>query len=207
MSLPTLVIGTKNLSSWSLRAWLTFKHLAIAFDEIELPLDTPEYYRRIDAFSPTRRVPVLIDGVQKIWDSLAICEYANDISGGKGWPQNSLERAHARSISAEMHSGFQALRNCWPMNAAAMNLNVTLTEDAANDVARIDDIWRDCRGKYGSRGRWLFGEFTIADAMYAPVVLRFRSYGAKLSSAAQQYMTAALADPHLRAWINDSRVV
>src|SRR5712692_1175221 len=120
MSLPKLVIGSKNLSSWSLRAWFALKQLDIAFEEIELPLDIPEYYRRIEQYSPTRRVPVLLDGDLKIWDSLAICEYANEVTGGKGWPRDSRERARARSFGAEMHSGFAGLRNCWPMKAAAV---------------------------------------------------------------------------------------
>jgi glutathione S-transferase len=205
MSLPTLVIGTKNLSSWSLRAWFALKNLRIAFEELELPLDTPEYYRRIEEYSPTRRVPALIDGALKIWDSLAICEYANELSGGKGWPTDSHERAHARAISAEMHSGFAALRTLWTMRAAAIDLNVPLTDEAASDVARIDAIWKDCRSRYGNRGPWLFGSFSIADAMYVPVVLRFRSYGARVSETARQYMATALADQHLQAWIAAAR--
>jgi len=202
---PTLILGTKNLSSWSLRAWLALKKLGIAFEEVELPLDTPEYFQRIDRYSPTRRVPAFVDGDIRIWDSLAICEYANDISGGKGWPRDRAERAHARSISAEMHSGFQALRTCWPMQAATLDLNVALTEDAVADVARIDRIWQDCRNRHAARGPWLFGEFSIADAMYAPVVLRFNSYDARLSATAQQYVTAALADVDLRAWIEAAK--
>jgi len=202
---PTLVLGTKSLSSWSLRAWFALKHLGIAFHEVTLPLDTPEYFQRIDQYSPTRRVPAFIDGDIRIWDSLAICEYANELVGGKGWPAERSERAHARSLSAEMHSGFQALRNCWPMQAAARGLNVALTEEAATDVARVDSIWQECRGKYAARGSWLFGEFSIADAMYVPVVLRFDSYGARVSTVARQYMTAALADRHLQAWIDGAK--
>ncbi|HTE39875.1 MAG TPA: glutathione S-transferase, partial [Steroidobacteraceae bacterium] len=121
MSLPTakltLVIGTRNLSSWSLRPWLAMTHAGLDFETIELPLDTPEYYRRIELYSPTRRVPVLLNGPQHVWDSLAICEYVHELSGGKGWPTDVPARAWARSVSAEMHSGFQALRTCWPMNA------------------------------------------------------------------------------------------
>src|SRR5262245_4043824 len=113
MSLPTLVIGTKNLSSWSLRPWLALKHFDIAFEELELPLDTPEYFERIERYSPTLRVPVLIDGAHKVWDSLAICEYANELANGAAWPKDRGARAHARSISAEMHSGFGGLRSQW----------------------------------------------------------------------------------------------
>jgi glutathione S-transferase len=172
---------------------------------MELPLDTQEYYERIMQYSPTRRVPALIDGALKIWDSLAICEYANDLSGGRGWPVDARERAHARAISAEMHSGFQALRTSWPMNARAQNLQVTPTPETLADIARIDAIWQECRNKYSQRGSWLFGEFSIADAMYAPVVLRFKSYCAKVSTIAQQYMATTLADRHVQAWLSDSR--
>lgn len=204
MSRLTLVIGTKNLSSWSLRAWFALKHLDVDFDEIELPLDTPEYYRRVAQYSPTHRVPVLIDGDTKIWDSLAICEYANELSGNKGWPHDRMMRAQARSMSAEMHSGFQALRALWPMDAATIGLSVALDDEAFRDVTRIDALWSECRQKYGTRGQWLFGDFSLADAMYAPVVLRFRTYGAQLSSAAQEYVATTLSDPYLRAWIEAS---
>jgi glutathione S-transferase len=205
MSLPVLVIGTKNLSSWSLRAWLALKHLGIELEEIELPLDTPEFHRRIAQYSAAKRVPVLIDQDVAIWDSLAICEYANELCSGKGWPRDARERAQARSISAEMHSGFQALRTCWPMSAASVGRNASLTMQATADLARIDTIWHDCCARHAAHGPWLFGDYSIADAMYAPMVLRFRTYGARLSAGAQRYMTAALADCHLQTWITESR--
>ena len=205
MSLPTLVIGTKNLSSWSLRPWLALKHLGIAFEELELPLDTPEYYERIGLYSPTGRVPVLIDGQIKIWDSLAICEYANELKQGAGYPTDKGARAHARSISAEMHSGFGGLRSLWTMKAAEVNVHVPPNEDVRKDLARIEAIWSDCRARYGSSGPWLFGSYSIADAMYAPVVLRFNTYGAKISATARSYVDATLADPLLKAWIASAK--
>jgi glutathione S-transferase len=206
MSLPTLVIGTKKLSTWSLRSWLALRHFDIVFDEVELPLDTPEYYRRIEEISPTRRVPVLVDGDLRIWDSLAICEYVNELSGGAGWPKEREARAQARSICAEMHSGFQALRNCWPMQAGATNLRVALNNDARADIDRIQSIWSECRSRHRDAGPWLFGSYSIADAMYAPVVLRFESYGAQLTDASHEYTSTVLADKHLRAWIDAARL-
>ncbi|MBC7983856.1 MAG: glutathione S-transferase family protein [Candidatus Obscuribacterales bacterium] len=204
MSLPTLVIGTKNLSSWSLRPWLLLKHLGMAFEEIVLPLDTPEFYRRIVDFSPAGRVPVWIDNDLKIWDSLAICEYASELANGKGWPHDVRERAWARAIGAEMHSGFQALRSNWPMNALGRDLNVQATPQTLNDIARIDALWYQCRTAFADRGAWLFGEYSIADAMYAPVVLRFQSYNAKLSSVAKQYVATTLGDRYLQQWIAEA---
>jgi glutathione S-transferase len=205
MSLPTLVIGTKNLSSWSLRPWLALKHLGIAFEELELPLDTPEYYERIGRYSPTGRVPVLIAGEIKVWDSLSICEYANELAKGAGYPADPGARAHARSISAEMHSGFGALRSLWTMKAGDVNVHVPLNDDVRKDIARIEAIWSDCRTRYGSSGPWLFGRYSIADAMYAPVVLRFNTYGATLTPPAREYVATTLADPHVRAWIDAAK--
>lgn len=203
MSLPTLVIGTKKLSSWSLRPWLALKHLSIAFEELELPLDTPEYSERIRQYSPTARVPVLIDGTTRIWDSLAICEYANELKSGAGFPTDRSTRAHARSICAEMHSGFGGLRNLWPMKAGEENLQVALNDEARKDIERIEALWSDCLKQHG--GPWLFGGYSIADAMYAPVVLRFRSYGAALQPSSREYVQTTLADPHLQTWIKSAK--
>src|SRR4026209_890022 len=174
----TLVIGNKEHSSWSLRPWLILRHYGVPFSEIKLPLDTPEFFARIVQYSGAQRVPVLIDGDQHIWDSLAIVEYVNEKVGGRAWPADSALRAHARAVSAEMHSGFQALRQTWPMHTTGSNPHIPLPPQGRADVARVQSIWDDCRTKYAARGPWLFGEFSIADAMYAPVVLRFRHYGA-----------------------------
>ena len=197
----TLVIGDKNLSSWSLRPWILLKHAGLAFEEVRLPLDTPQFHAEIVRYSPARRVPVLLDGATRIWDSLAICEYVNELVAGRAWPTDAAVRAHARAVSAEMHSGFQALRTTWSMRATVTNLQVPLNADAAADVARIDGIWRDCRERYGAHGGWLFGNYSIADAMYAPVLLRFNSYGAELSPTARSYRDFALHDPHLQDWL------
>lgn len=201
----TLVIGNKNLSSWSLRPWLLLKHLNLPFNEIKLLLDTPEFRPQLDQYSPAGRVPVLIDGDLHIWDSLAIAEYLNERCDGRGWPIDPALRAHARSISAEMHSGFAALRQNWPMQAIGKGIRVPLPPAGLDDVKRIDHIWQDCQSRYGAKGPWLFGEFSIADAMYAPVVLRFNTYGATLSTVADAYCKHVLANSHLREWIKDAQ--
>jgi glutathione S-transferase len=204
--LLTLVIGDKQLSSWSLRPWILLRHLGLPFEELSLPLDTPRFRAEIGRFSPTGRVPVLLDGGLRVWDSLAICEYLSEQAQGAGWPADALERALARSISAEMHSGFAALRGQWSMRATDSGLEVPLDAAAHADVARIDAIWTDCRARGAGGGPWLFGaRYGIADAMYAPVVLRFNTYGATLSPAAQDYLEHALADPHLLDWIRGAR--
>lgn len=196
-----LVIGDKNLSSWSLRPWILLRHAGLDFEEIRLQLDTPHYHEQIVRYSRARRVPVLLDGDRHIWDSLAICEYVNELAGGKAWPDDAAARAHARSVSAEMHSGFQALRTAWSMRAAITGLKVPLDAAGLADVSRIDSIWCECRARHEASGPWLFGRYSIADAMYAPVVLRFNSYGADVSPAARAYMSVALADPALQEWI------
>ncbi|MEY4932944.1 MAG: hypothetical protein RLZZ403_1264 [Pseudomonadota bacterium] len=200
----TLVIGDRQLSSWSLRAWILLKHLGVDFEEVCLRLDTPDFEQRIGAYSPTRRVPVLLDGALKVWDSLAICEYANELAGGRGWPEDPAARAHARAISAEMHSGFTALRTQWAMQATSV-LRVPLDSAGLADAARIDALWQDALDRHGGAGPWLFGRYTIADAMYAPVVLRFVTYGADLSPAARGYVATTLADPYLKAWLADAQ--
>lgn len=201
----SLVIGNKQLSSWSLRPWLLLRHLGLSFNEIALTLDVPEFAGAIRQYSSAGRVPVLIDGEIRVWDSLAIIEYVHEKSGSRAWPSEGAQRAHARSISAEMHSGFSALRQNWPMQAASRNLNVPLPVQGIADVQRIQEIWEDCRTRYGAGGPWLFGQYSAADAMYAPVVLRFLAYGAQLSTIAQHYMDQTLSDPHLNEWISQAR--
>jgi len=195
-----LTMGNKNYSSWSLRPWILMKHVGLAFAERVLPLDTPEFARQVGAVSPTRRVPILHHGALLIWDSLAICEYACELAG-KGWPQERAARAVARSACAEMHSGFGALRSQWPMNARAHGRVTPPDAERSAEIARIDAMWAECRTRFGSRGPWLFGDYCVADAMYAPVVLRFRTYGAQLGKSSAAYVATALADAHLQAWL------
>jgi glutathione S-transferase len=195
----TLLIGSKNYSSWSLRPWLFLRKAAFEFTEQIVHFDESGYQARIAAVSPSHRVPLLIDADTKIWDSLAICEYAAE-STHRGLPGDRIARARARSVAAEMHSGFQALRNECPMNVRARNRGVPLTPELQADVARIDEIWSGCRKEHGNAGGWLFGDFSIADAMFAPVFFRFQTYGAALSAESQSYLSHALQDPDLRDW-------
>lgn len=196
-----LTIGNKNYSSWSLRPWILLRHLGVPFEERLVPLDTPEFARSIGAISPTRRVPVLQHGDVRIWDSLAICEYACELAD-RGWPRDREARAIARSVSAEMHAGFSILRSQWPMNTRATGRRTADNPERDVEIARIEDLWAHCREHFGAAGPWLFGEYTAADAMYAPVVLRFRTYGARLRESSQAYVNTVLADEHMRNWMD-----
>ena len=201
MAQLTLIIGNKNYSSWSLRAWLFLKHAGVEFDEVVIPLDSPETHDEIAKYAPSGRVPVLRDGDLTVWDSLAICEYIAELTG-KGWPEGREARAVARSVCAEIHSSFTNLRTLWPMNARARRRHTATTLALEADIERIDEIWNDCRRRFGRDGPWLFGaEYTVADAMYAPVVLRFNTYGARISETARWYMASVLEDPVLQEWL------
>jgi glutathione S-transferase len=201
----TLVIGNKNYSSWSLRPWLLLKHLGVAFEEILVPLDRPSTREDLEKYSPSARVPVLRHGDLTVWDSLAICEYLAELTG-RGWPAAPAARAVARAVSAEMHSGFTTLRSLWPMNARARNRRTAMTAALEADVERIDQIWNDCRARFGAAGPWLFGEYSIADAMFAPVVLRFNTYGAAaVSPTVRWYMASVLEDPPLQEWLQAAK--
>ena len=173
---PILVIGNKNYSSWSLRPWLLLRHFALPFREIRLPLDTEEFHRRIGEYSPTARVPVLRDGDEVIWDSLAICETVNERwLAGRAWPAEEKLRALARSAAAEMHSGFADLREQLPMNCRRTPAPPHWDARAERDIARVQQLWRQLRAAGAASGRFLCGEFGIVDAMYAPVCLRFQA--------------------------------
>jgi glutathione S-transferase len=200
MSDLLLTIGNKNYSSWSLRPWILLRHLGLTFEERLIPLGTPEFTRDIAAISPTRRVPILQHGGLLLWDSLAICEYACELAG-RGWPADCEARAVARSACAEMHAGFSILRSQWPMNARASGRRTAPNPERSADIARIEDLWADCRRRFGASGPWLFGEYSVADAMYSPVVLRLRTYGAPLRAASLEYSATVLADPHLQEWL------
>jgi glutathione S-transferase len=204
MSDLTLVIGNRNYSSWSLRPWMLLKRLDLAFREIQIRLDMPTTKDEIEKYGPSGRVPVLLDGDLRVWESLAICEYVAELAGG-GWPRDPAARAVARSVCAEMHSGFVNLRTEWPMNARARNRRTIATPGLEADIDRVDEIWNDCRRRFGASGPWLFGEYSIADAMYAPVVLRFNTYGAPVSETARWYMAAALEDGILQSWLTAAK--
>lgn len=201
MSALTLVIGTRNYSSWSLRPWLLLRHLGLPFSERLFELDSAEFASEVPKISPTGRVPALIHGELRIWESLAICEYASELAGGRGWPADAARRAEARAIATEMHAGFLALRSACPMNARATGRRVALTPPLMQDLRRIDAIWSSCRRDHGDCGPYLYGDFSTADAMFAPVVLRIRTYGLPLSGLATHYYDHMLADPQLREWI------
>jgi glutathione S-transferase len=197
-----LVIGNKNYSSWSMRPWLALRANDIAFDEVFIPLYTGDAdKRRILDFTPSGKVPALIDGDITIWDSLAIIEYvAERFPQSRIWPEDRARRAHARSISAEMHSGFAALRNECGMNLHRPVRAVALSADARADVARVEQIWIECRERYGKFGPFLFGAFGGADAMFAPVVHRFRSFAIAVAPEAQAYMDTMMALPAFQQW-------
>jgi glutathione S-transferase len=201
MSELTLVIGNKNYSSWSLRPWLLMKHLGVSFREHLIQLSVDSTQGEIAKQGPSGKVPVLRDGELCVWDSLAICEYVVELKGS-GWPKDVKARAVARSVAAEMHSGFVSLRSQWPMNARARNRSTPMTPALQADIQRVDALWTDCRRRFGAgQGPWLFGEFSVADAMYAPVVLRFNTYGAQVSATAREYLNAVLEDHYVKEWL------
>jgi glutathione S-transferase len=197
----TLVVGNKNYSSWSLRPWLAMRQAGIAFDEVVIPLYRAESKAALLAHSPAGKVPVLRHDGRTVWDSLAIMEYlAETFPAARIWPEDAAARALARSVSAEMHAGFAALRA-----GMSMNLRERLPGQGRNaavdaDIARITAIWRDCRARFGDGGPFLFGAFTAADAMYAPVATRFRTYGVDLDPTCRAYADAVLALPAFLEW-------
>ncbi len=195
-----LVIGNKNYSSWSLRPWLAMKVLGIPFEERRIALYRPESKQAILRDSPSGKVPCLIDGEVRVWDSLAILEYLAE-THAELWPAGRAARAWARSISAEMHSGFAALRRHMSMNIRKRYAGKGRTPESLADVERIVAIWSECRAAHAAAGPYLFGRFTAADAMYAPVVLRFRSYAVELPPECRAYCDATLALPALGEWI------
>jgi glutathione S-transferase len=197
-----LVIGNKNYSSWSMRPWLALRANRIAFDEVFIPLYTgDDDKKRILGFTHSGKVPALIDGDVTIWDSLAIIEYlAEGFPEARLWPEDRARRAHARSISAEMHSGFVALRTECGMNLHRPVGAITLSADAHANIARIQQIWIECRERYGKFGPFLFGAFGGADAMFAPVVHRFRTYAIAVEPEAQDYMNTVMSLPAFQEW-------
>jgi glutathione S-transferase len=200
-----LIIGTKAWSTWSLRPWLALKHANIPFEEMLMALRWDGAASAIGAVSPSAKVPVLKDGAVTVWDSLAICEYlAEKFPQALLWPADAEARAMGRSVTAEMHSGFGPLRNACPMDLALRTEQV-LAEDVSKDVRRIVALWKDCRARFGKGGPWLFGQWSIADAFYAPVATRFRSYGVDLAAhgddgTAALYMLTSLNDAAFLQW-------
>jgi glutathione S-transferase len=197
----TLVIGNKNVSSWSMRPWVAARAFGIPFTEVVVLLDQPDTAANIARYSHAGRVPVLMAGDITVWDSLAIAEYlAEQFPDKHMWPQDVAARALARSVVAEMHSGFTGLRSAMSMNIKARLPGRGRTAEAQADIGRICEIWEECLARFGHRG-FLFGEFSIADAFFAPVVTRFQTYGVALAPALQAYCERVLAHPAVAAWI------
>ena len=200
-----LVIGNKNYSSWSLRPWIAMTMAGIPFKETMVLLDRPDTRRKIAAHSPSGRVPVLKDGKLAIRASLARLEYLAERFPEKNlWPRQVAARAMARAISCEMHAGFSAPRNACPMNLRRPRKAVTMNTAIRKDVARIEEVWRNCRKKFGKGGKFLFGRFSIADAMFAPVVTRLDTYAIKVAPDTRAYMEAVMATDRKSTRLNSS---
>ena len=205
MNNTRLVIGNKNYSSWSMRPWLLLKNFNIPFEEISIALYQSNTAEKLGPYSPSLKVPALIHNETTVWDSLAICEYISEqLLDGRGWPVHPKKRASARSICAEVHSEFPNLKKDWPMNCKA-SVDLFVSEQLADEIARIDAIWSCCRRKHAADGDYLFGRLSIADCMYAPMAVAFKSYGATLSMEAQRYADTILANPHVQDWISQGR--
>lgn len=201
----TLVIGNKRTSSWSLRPWLALRHHNIHFEESHVPMRRPDTRERCLEHSPSGKVPVLKDDDLVIWDTLAILEYVAEQFPNLGlWPEDSATRAHARSISAEMHAGFQSLRNDMSMDVLEAHQAPEITGGLARDIARIHEIWETCLTAPAG-GPFLFGGFTIADAMFAPVVTRFLTYGVPMSPTAKSYADHIMGLGAMQQWIEGAR--
>ena len=206
MEKPTLIIGNRNYSSWSLRAWLALEATGQVFDEVVIPLGQPDTTDNILRWSPTARVPAFRDGEIFLWDSLAICEHLAESFPESGlWPNDARARATARSVVAEMHSGFVALRKHMPMNLRASYPGAGRDPGVDEDIARITTVWEQCRRDHRGGGDLLFGQFTIADAFYAPIVSRFRTYGVSPGGIAGEYMDAVWDLPAMQDWAEKAR--
>jgi glutathione S-transferase len=200
----TLIIGNKNYSSWSMRPWVAMTAFGIPFNEVRVLLDKPDTSTRIAEYSAAGRVPVLIAGEITIWDSLAICEYlAEQFQEKHLWPQDVAARAMARSVVAEMHSGFSGLRSAMSMNIRGHMPGRGRTTEAQSDIGRISEIWEECLSRFGHH-QYLFGDFSIADAFFAPVVMRFRTYGVALAPALQAYCDRMQAHPAVAKWVREA---
>lgn len=199
-----LIIGNKNYSSWSLRPWMLLSYFNQTFSEHKITLFTDDMEAKMSNYCPNYKVPVLITEQQRIWDSLAICEYLNEEKlDKKAWPSSPLVRAKARSICAEMHSGFNAMRHEMPMNCRRNKGSIMLTDSAQNDIKRIIAIFSDCLNT--SKGPFLFGNFTIADAFYLPVVIRFDIYNISVPIVIKTYMDQMIALPAYQLWLNEAK--
>jgi len=194
-----LVIGNRNYSSWSLRPWLAIKQAGLPFEEISIRLEGTGAKAEIYKYSPSGKVPCLIDGETRVWESLAICEYLAEHAPSL-WPSDAKARAEARAISAEMHAGFGALRRSMPMEIHASKPHVVRSPEVLADIARIVAIWEGCRARFTAQGPFLFGPFSMADAMYSPVVWRFKTYAVDLPPASRDWVQVMCALPAMQQW-------
>jgi glutathione S-transferase len=206
---PTLIIGNKNYSSWSMRPWVLLKHFGIPFNELMLKFHSEAWDNHIALYSPSRRVPVLWEGEPgnsfAVWDSLAIMERVADLHPEKAiWPRDPQARALARAVSSEMHSGFQGVRSAMPMNIRGSYPGKGHTPQALADIQRITALWQQCHMRYGGGKDFLFGDFCAADAMFAPVVFRIKTYAAQITPQAQRYCEAMQNNPAIAAWVKDA---
>ncbi|OOY35531.1 glutathione S-transferase [Solemya velum gill symbiont] len=207
MSKLTLVIGNKNYSSWSLRPWVFMKHYQVVFEEKRIALFTDTTTDELSIYNSDFKVPILKENEFEVWDSLSILEYVSEqYLSGQGWPADANARAVARSISTEMHSSFFNVRNELPMNCRKEFNGIKLSEGAVSEIERIKELWRRCRSEYGSGGEWLFGKYSIADAMFAPVALRFNGYNIQLDGIEKEYVNSVLAHPAIVEWIEAAKL-
>jgi glutathione S-transferase len=207
MSQLTLIIGNKNYSSWSLRPWIFMRHHRMDFNEKRVALFTDTSDDELAEYNSDYKVPVLQDGDLLVWDSLSILEYVSETCLSKrGWPADTRARSIARSMSAEMHSSFANVRNELPMNCRKKFNNIRLSHDAEREIGRIRALWRMCRSEHGDKGEWLFGDFSIADAMYAPVALRFYGYSIPLDGVEQSYVNSVLNHPGIMEWMEAGKL-
>ncbi|GIL40326.1 glutathione S-transferase family protein [Roseiterribacter gracilis] len=206
MSSLALVIGNKATSSWSLRPWIAMVHAGIPFREIQIRLRRSDTKAQIANWTASGKIPVLLDGGERIWESYAILEHLADRFPDRGlWPADPAARAHARSISCEMHGGFAALRRDLAMDVLHDLRGQRWSDEAQADIDRISAIWREARGRFGASGPFLFGRFSNADAMYAPVVTRFATYGVSLGVVERSYVDSVLAHPAMQRWIDEAK--
>ena len=201
----TLILANKAYSSWSLRPWILLAHFKIPFREIVIPLDVSDTRKKILKYSPTGKVPALVDGKVTIWESLAIMEYVAESHADKAiWPKGKAARAHARALASEMHAGFAALRQACPMNMRRAPKAIALSDAVTADVARIEAAWAEARKTFGKAGPFLYGRFSAADAMFAPVVNRLHVYAIPVKPATRAYMDAMMGLPAWKAWVHDA---
>lgn len=200
-----LVIGNKNYSSWSMRPWLLLTHFNVPFEEHRIALFKQGFKQQITDFSQAGKVPVLVDDDLTVWDSLAICEYVSEqYLDGKGYPEDPKARALARAVASEMHAGFMAIREEMPMNCRESGLIVPMNDSLEQDIGRVDAMWKELRSQYKQQGPWLLGQLSIADCMYAPMALRFRTYGVNLSAEATEYLNTLLSWDAVNVWVEQS---